>query len=53
MKREEKSLADWMNQHILEQMNCEEKKEKAIGFQSTNKKSMVGQFSKCCCICFV
>ena len=45
MNREEKrhaeSHADWTNRRILEQMNREEKKEKTVGFQSTNKESMI------------
>ena len=40
---EEKSHADWTNRHILEQMNREEKKNKAVSFQSTNKDSMTGR----------
>ena len=41
MNREEKSVTDWTNWHILEQNNREEKKDKTVSFQSTNKDSMV------------
>ena len=42
VNRVEKSHVDWANWHILEQMNREEKKDKTVSFQSTNKGSMTG-----------